>query len=104
MSPLRDGGGEFATGFAGAFLTIIDPQEPPKISPEALATLCGLTVSEREVASLLLAGRPASVIAEIRNVSPETIKTQSRAIYQKARVASRGELLRKAAHLSPPIV
>lgn len=104
LSPLREAGTEFEQAFAGAFVTIIDPDNPPEISPLSLVALCGLTGAEREVAGLLLRGLPIDTIAEMRNVSPETIKTQTRAIYQKARVGGRGELIRKAAHLSPPIL
>lgn len=103
ISPVRDTEGELSAGFAGAFVTLIDPNDPPDLLPGPLTVLCGLTSAEHEVSALLLKGNPIDRIAEVRGVSPETIKTQSRAVYRKARVASRGELVRKLAHLNPPI-
>ena len=51
-----------------------------------------LSHSEREVAFLLLKGLSFKEIAEIRNTSEKTARTQSTAIYSKAGLAGRSEL------------
>lgn len=103
VSPLRDTDGELEADFCGAFVVLIDPADPPALNARTLARLCALTAAEEAVADLLLAGHAMDRIAEVRAVSPETIKTQARATYIKCAVAGRGELVRKAAQLHPPV-
>lgn len=52
-----------------------------------------LTLSEREVALLLIKGLSIVEIAEVRNTMAGTIKSQSNAIYRKAEVNGRNELV-----------
>jgi len=52
-----------------------------------------LTPSEREVALLLIKGLSTQEISGIRDTRPGTVKSQSSAIYQKADVAGRNELV-----------
>ncbi len=53
----------------------------------------GLTRSERDVGMFLLKGVPIREIAAMRNTSEGTVKAQSSAIYRKAGVSGRAELL-----------
>ncbi|WP_206057279.1 helix-turn-helix transcriptional regulator [Nitratireductor sp. XY-223] len=53
----------------------------------------GLTPSERDVALLSLKGLQISDIAELRNTSTGTVKAQCNAIYRKAGVNGRPQLL-----------
>jgi DNA-binding CsgD family transcriptional regulator len=43
-------------------------------------------------------------IADIRNVSLDTIKTQSRAIYGKTQTRNRRELVQRAHSITPPLL
>ena len=52
-----------------------------------------LTLSEIEVALLLIKGLTIVEIAEVRNTMVGTIKSQSNAIYRKAEVSGRNELV-----------
>ncbi len=52
-----------------------------------------LTPSEHEIALLLIKGFSAQEIADLRNTRPGTVKSQSSAIYQKAGVQGRNELV-----------
>jgi len=52
-----------------------------------------LTPSECEVALLLIKGFSAQEISDLRETRPGTVKSQSSAIYQKAGVAGRNELV-----------
>jgi DNA-binding CsgD family transcriptional regulator len=54
-----------------------------------------LSEAERDVALLTVKGMTVSEIAELRNTSEGTIKSQNNAIYRKARVRSRTQLLGK---------
>lgn len=53
----------------------------------------GLTASERDVGILLLKGLSVSEIGDLRCTKPGTVKAQCAAIYRKAGVNSRGQLL-----------
>jgi DNA-binding CsgD family transcriptional regulator len=53
----------------------------------------GLTPAERDVALFAIKGLSTSEIAALRGTSEGTIKAQSNAIYRKAGVASRSQLL-----------
>lgn len=53
----------------------------------------GLTPAERDVAMFIMKGCTIKEIAELRCTSPGTVKAQSAAIYRKAEVGSRAELL-----------
>ena len=52
-----------------------------------------LTPSEREVALLLIKGLAVQEIADIRKSQPGTVKSQSNAVYRKAGVTGRSELV-----------
>ncbi len=52
-----------------------------------------LSPSEQEVALLLIKGMSTQEIAELRETKPGTVKSQSSAIYQKAGVRGRNELV-----------
>ena len=53
----------------------------------------GLTMAERDVAWFAVKGFSTSEIAELRSSSEGTIKSQSNAIYRKAGVSSRAQLV-----------
>lgn len=53
----------------------------------------GLTSSERDVAILMLKGLSVSEIGDLRQTRPGTVKAQCAAIYRKAGVNSRSQLL-----------
>ena len=52
-----------------------------------------LTPSEQDIALLLIKGLTTQEIADLRNTRQGTVKSQSSAIYQKAGVKSRSELV-----------
>ena len=54
-----------------------------------------LSDAEKDVALLTVKGMSVSEIAELRNTSPGTIKSQNNSIYRKADVKSRTQLLGK---------
>ncbi|EAU41863.1 regulatory protein, LuxR [Fulvimarina pelagi HTCC2506] len=104
VSPMRDGAREMDRGFAGALVTIIDPNDPPTVDPQHLAALHGLSPAETAVMGLILKGYTLPAIAEVRGVSPHTARTQIRTIYRKTGADGRGSLALKAAHLRPPVL
>lgn len=63
-----------------------------KVAEEYFADL-GLTPAEHEVAWFILKGMSISEIAALRNTREGTVKVQSAAIYKKAGVSSKSQLL-----------
>lgn len=53
----------------------------------------GLTESEREIALMLIKGFSVQEIGDLRNRRPGTVKSQSNAVYRKAGVSGRNELV-----------
>jgi DNA-binding CsgD family transcriptional regulator len=103
VCPLRDSRGELERGLLGSLVSIIDPDRTKDISTNGLVTLFGLSPAEKFVCDELLRGRSARDIADMRSVSPETVRTQVKALYAKAGVANRVELIRLAIAANPPI-
>lgn len=101
--PLRDSLQEIDPGFTGAMVSIIDPENSRAFSTQNVAKLFGLSATEAEVCRLLVDGMSNEHIAETRNVSIETIKTQVRSIYRKVNVTGRADLIREILTVNPPI-
>lgn len=66
---------------------VIDLPDDPLEMPE------GLTAAEREIVRLLLSGLSTGEMARLRGRSYRTVANQLAAIYRKAGVASRAELV-----------
>ena len=67
----------------GAFATVMD----------AHFTRWGLTAAERDVALMSVKGLSVADIAALRHTAPGTVKAQSTAIYRKAGVSNRAEMI-----------
>jgi len=85
VTPLSDGLQEIGNNFHGALIYLIDPENP---------LACGLSEAEAAVCERLAHGWKNSDIAEDRNVSIDTIKTQVAQVFNKAGVSNRSELIR----------
>ena len=68
---------------SGAFMELVDDH----------FTELGLTAAERDVALFALKGMSIAEIAELRQTSQGTVKAQTNAIYRKAGVSGRPQLL-----------
>lgn len=103
VRPLSDSQAELEAGLKCAFVTVIDPDRKNILSAEGIATLGQLSDAESAVVDLLIQGfRPAEV-ADQRDVSLNTIKTQLRTISQKLRCSSQSDIIRISANTRMPI-
>lgn len=102
VRPLNDAMSELETGFKCAFVTVINPNKHANISAAGLAKLTDLTPSEAEVVDLLLLGLRISDIAQRRDVSVSTVKSQLKTVYQKLRVSTQSDVIRIAAATQIP--
>jgi DNA-binding CsgD family transcriptional regulator len=104
VTAFRESGAELGSPVSGALLLVIDPERRSVISTRGLARVYGLTDAEAAVCELLGAGHSTREIADIRGVSIETVKAQSKAILRKTLCANRIELVRRALSIAPPLL
>jgi len=103
VTPIADGLREIQSNFQGALVYLIDPDNPAPIKIARLALSCGLSEAESAVCERVAHGWKNSDIAEDRNVSLDTIKTQVAHVLSKTGVKNRSELIRLILKSSPPV-
>lgn len=103
VAPLRDALSEIEHGLTGAIVTVIDPDNPRPFRIDRLSTAYGLSQAETNVCQHLIEGWSNQRIADSRNVTVDTVKTQVRSIMQKTGTHRRADLLRLVVQTSPPI-
>jgi DNA-binding CsgD family transcriptional regulator len=96
----------FGAGIASTGLLFIlsDPETAGEVRLEHMEQLYGLTRAERAVCELLGRGCSNTGIADVRNVSPDTVASQVKAIFAKTRCKSRSELSHLIHRISIPVI
>lgn len=87
----------------GAMLIMSDPEQKQLISTDNFDMLFGLTLSEKEVCQMLAQGLSNRDIAEQRNTSIETTRTQTKAVLSKTGSPRQVDLVRLAYSINLPI-
>jgi DNA-binding CsgD family transcriptional regulator len=78
---------------AVAILFIHDPSERAKLEPAALRRLYGLTGAETRLAVLIAQGRTVSEVCALLDVTPNTVRTHLKRIFQKTQTRSQSQLV-----------
>lgn len=86
-------------GAAAVLVTATDLAKPPRLRPDRLATLLGLTPAEARVAAGLFAAGRLETVAEGCGVTMATLRTQLKHIYAKTATAGQAELVALLARL-----
>ncbi len=100
LSNLDDGLGP---AFQGAAVFITDPARTDIISTEGIAALFGLTEAENDVCGLLTNGLRVSEVAEERNTSVDTTRSQVKTLFSKTGASSQSDLVRLALKVNLPV-
>ena len=103
VAPLADSAGELGHELPGAVITLIDPAVAPDLDLKRFSRLYALTRAEAEVCALMVQGLTGPTIAEMRNTSPETAKSQMSAVLAKTGTRRRADLIRLVVRTLPPI-
>ncbi|MGB5763008.1 MAG: helix-turn-helix transcriptional regulator, partial [Sedimenticolaceae bacterium] len=101
--PITDAKKDIDRHFRGCILYLIDPAEPQHVSIEGMKEIYRLSDAEVAVCQLLIDGCSNPEMAEIRGVSPETIKSQLKSLMGKTGVDNRVHLVRLALSVNLPI-
>ena len=83
-----------ADGSVGDVALVIEPAPPAAVAPLVVEAY-DLTVREQEIVHLLARGAGTAEIADALFLSPHTVRDHVKAIFAKAGVSSRGELVAK---------
>ena len=103
VAPLSDYSAELEPHLRGALVTIIDPSNSQPFSVDKAAKAYGMTAAEAKICKLLVEGNSTNMMAEKRDVSPETIKTQVKSVLNKTACNRRSDLIRLILKTTPPI-
>lgn len=103
ISPLLDHDDEMECYFRGALVTIIDPYCVRPVDISGMEHIYGLSEAEADVTRLLIEGHTYRELADVRGVTIETIKSQTKSIFQKTNSSNRTELIRRALRIALPI-
>ena len=104
VAAFREGGDELGAPVTGALVCIVDPEHRAVISTRGLAEVYGLTDAETAVCALMGEGYSTREIADIRGVTPDTVKSQGKAIFRKTLCSNRIELVHRALSIAPPLL
>jgi DNA-binding CsgD family transcriptional regulator len=100
---LRDSSAELGEPLNCALLTVVDLDNTRPLSTDRLCSAYALSGSEAAVCKLMAEGWTKKEMAEQRNVSPETIKSQISAVYRKTNSRNRADLVRLILQTTPPV-
>lgn len=103
VAPLNEPKGEIGFAIHGALVFVIDPENRSVISTEGMELLYGLTEAEAAICRLMIDGHATNAMADIRNVSPETIKSQIKSIMAKTGSRHRSDIIRQALTVNLPV-
>lgn len=102
VSPMADP--ELGTGAeVGVVMILADPDRDELVDLAHMADVFSLTPSEEAVCDLLIKGYSNGEIADLRNVSRDTVASQVKALFQKTRSSRRGELIHLAHRMTVPL-
>ena len=101
--PLTNIDGDLSSPFRGAAVFITDPSRKEIISTAGLAALFGLTDAENEVCEMLTKGLRVAEVAEERNTSVDTTRSQIKTLFSKTETTSQSDLVRLALKVNLPV-
>ena len=100
---LRDSGAQLGEALDCALLTFVDLNNTHPLSINRLCNAYALSTAEAAVCKLMAEGWNKNEIADKRNVSPETIKSQIASVYRKTNSRNRADHIRLIIKTTPPV-
>ena len=103
MFPLGNLDGEIDRLFKGTAIFITDPEKNEIISTKGMENLFGLTQAESNICKLITSGLRAEEVAEERNATLHTVRSQIKSLFQKTTTTSQVDLVRLALKVNLPV-
>ena len=99
IHPVRETGADRGALRLRALVLVIDPAARPRVNPELVATILGLTPSESHVAVALATGQTIAGIADAQDCAESTVRTHLKRVYRKQGIRKQTELVRRVLSL-----
>lgn len=93
VSPVGDPQADFGGRRVAALVLVVDPAFPPRIDPERVSAVLGLTPSQGRVAALLAEGRSVNDIAARTGYQPGYVRLLLKRVYKKQEVSGQVALM-----------
>ena len=87
VSPVGDAQADFGGRRVAALVLVVDPAAPPRIDPQRVSEVFGLTRSQGRVTALLAEGRSVQDIAVATGFRPGYVRTLLKRVYRKQEVS-----------------
>lgn len=101
--PLVNFDGEIDQLFQGTAIFITDPENNRIISTKGMEQLFGLTKAERNICELIAKGYRTADVAEERNATLHTVRSQIKSLFQKTATSNQVDLVRLALKVNLPV-
>ena len=103
VTPLFEQVGKKTVSMEMAIISLVPLLQPTHLSIDRAEMAFGLTKAESTVCQMLVNGSTTREIAEQRNVTTETIKSQIHSLLRKSQCKRRSDLIRLISSISKPL-
>ena len=97
--PVRNMGADYLAWQLGALVLVVDPAARPRVDPDLVAAVLGLSPTESRVAVAVATGQTVAGIADARGCAESTVKTHLKRVYRKQGIHRQSELVRRVLSL-----
>ena len=94
IHPVRNLGAHYRAGQLGALVLVVDPADRPRVDPDLVAAVLGLTPTESRVAVAVATGQTVAGTADALGCAESTVKTHLKRVYRKLGIHKQTELVR----------
>ena len=95
IHPVREMGTGYGAREVGALVLVVDPTARPRVDPDLLTAVLGLTHAESRVAVALATGQTVAGTADELGCAENTVRTHLKRIYRKQGIRKQTELVRR---------
>ncbi|MXW17901.1 MAG: helix-turn-helix transcriptional regulator [Gemmatimonadetes bacterium] len=95
IHPVRETAADCPAWQLGALVLLVDPVARPRVDPDLVATVLGLTPAESLVAAALATGQTVAGLAHAQGCAESTVRTHLKRIYRKLGIRKQTELVRR---------
>ena len=95
IHPVRGTGSDYRVLRVKALVLIVDPAVRPRVDPDLVAAVMGLTPAESRVAVALATGQTIAGVADALGCAASTVKTHLKRVYRKQGIRNQTELVRR---------